>query len=262
MSDQPGSVALSGGTDLLLDLDDGRVATDRIVSLSRLPWNRLTRSDGRLRIGSTVPIRTLERDPTLHEDLPGLYEAIQSVGSVPLRHRATVGGNLARSSPASDLIPVLLALDADVELVGPSGSRRVALDRFLRASRSVDLGPGELIEAVDVPARAPSAYSWQRVRPSNDISQVGVAVARLPGPDRWTVALGGVVPRPIRLPDSEAILREAVPSEADQGRAAELAARSAPFATDRRASETYRRRLVEVLLKRALSKAIAGRIGA
>ncbi|MCI4357515.1 MAG: FAD binding domain-containing protein [Thermoplasmata archaeon] len=262
MSAQPGSVALSGGTDLLLDIDDGRVATERIVSLARLPWDRLERKGGRLRIGSTLPIRTLERDPDLAGDLPGLYEAIRSVGSVPLRHRATVGGNIARASPASDLIPVLLALGAQVELVGPSGRRTVPLDRFLKGSRSVDLGIGELIEAIDLPARAASAYAWQRVRPSNDISQVGVAVARLPHGDRWAVALGGIVPRPVRLPAAEAILGEELPSSVDVSRAADVAARDAPFATDRRASETYRRRLVGVLLKRALAKAAPPRMGA
>ena len=111
------AVALAGGTDLLPDLEDGRASADRIVSLTRLPWSTLGRPDGRLRIGSTLPMRTLERDPHLQRDLPGLYTALRSVGSVPLRHRATVGGNLARGSPASDLLPILLALDAQIDLI-------------------------------------------------------------------------------------------------------------------------------------------------
>lgn len=249
------SVALAGGTDLLPDLEDGRASADRIVSLTRLPWNTFGRSGGRLRIGSTVPMRSLERDPTMSRDLPGLYAALRSVGSVPLRHRATLGGNLARGSPASDLLPILLALDAQVHLVGPSGSRTTPLAPFLRASRSVDLGPGELIEAVELPSSAPSAYVWQRVRPSNDISQVGVAVARPPGSPGWAVALGGVVPKPVRVPRAEEHLRAARPTREECERAAEIAAREAPFASDRRATETYRRGLVKVLLGRALAEA-------
>ncbi|HEV2519846.1 MAG TPA: FAD binding domain-containing protein [Thermoplasmata archaeon] len=256
LAQDEGARPLGGGTDLLLDLEEGRLQAGRLVSLARLPWDRLVRSDGQLRIGSTLPLRTLERDPRLPRDLPGLYEAVRSVGGVPLRHRATLGGNLARASPASDLIPILLALAARVHLVGPSDPRTVGLDEFLRASRSVDLARGELIEAVEVPESAPCAYSWQRVRPSNDISQVGVAVAYHSGEGRWAVALGGVVPRPVRLPTVEAVLSEPTPDEAARAEAARVAARDAPFASDRRASASYRRQLVEVLLTRALRAAL------
>ena len=259
MASGPGTVALAGGTDLLLDLEGGRATAERVVALSRLPWRSLERRDGRLRIGSLLPLRTLERDPGISRDLPGLFAALRSVGSVPLRHRATLGGNLARASPASDLIPILLALRAQVRLVGPNGARAIALDDFVRSSRSVDLGPGELIEAVELPERAASAYAWQRVRPSNDISQVGVAVARSPDPDGWTVAVGGVVPRPVRIAAAEAVLRSEVPSEQEREEAGRAAAREAPIATDRRASEEYRRRLVAVLVERAIALAVGTR---
>ncbi len=247
---------LAGGTDLLFDLERARPPIERVVSLSRLPWSTLERREGRLRIGSTLPLRTLELDPRLAPDLPGLAEAIRSVGSVPLRHRATLGGNLARASPASDLIPVLLALGALVQLVGPDGPRSVTLDDFLVGSRTVDLREGELIEAVEVPERAACSYVWQRVRPANDISQVGVAVARPDGASNWAVALGGVVPRPVRVPAAEALLGAAEPDVPTCALAAEATARDAPFTTDRRASETYRRHLVAVLLRRALDAAL------
>ena len=247
---------LAGGTDLLPDLEAGRVEADRIVSLRHLPWRELERDGSRLTIGSLRPLRELERDPRLASELPGLIEAVRSVGSVPLRHRATIGGNLARASPASDLIPILLALGAEVRLVGPSGPRTVPHDRFLRASRSVALSPEELIESVSVPARARCAYAWQRVRPSNDISQVGVAVAHPSATGPWAVALGGVVPRPVRLEEAEAHLRDDPPRAVDVDAAADVAASSAPFTSDRRATEVYRRRLVGVLLRRALAAAV------
>jgi CO/xanthine dehydrogenase FAD-binding subunit len=250
------TAVLAGGTDLLFDLERARPPIERVVSLSRLPWGTLERREGKLRIGSTLPLRTLELDPRLATDLPGLAEAIRSVGSVPLRHRATIGGNLARASPASDLIPVLLALGASVRLIGPGGPRNVALDDFLVASRTVDLRDGELIEAIEVPERAACAYAWQRVRPANDISQVGVAVARPAETAGWTVALGGVVPRPVRVPAAEAKLRAVEPDAPACAFAAEAAARDAPFTTDRRATEPYRRQLVAVLLRRALDAAL------
>src|SRR5580658_1969679 len=188
------SAVIAGGTDLLLDIDDGRSSPTRVISLRRLPWRTLDWVNGALTIGSTLPLRTLEDDPEVRTRLPGLWQAVHAVGSVALRHRATIGGNLGRSAPASDLVPILLALDAEVDLVGVGGSRRLSVDRFVRASRRTALEPGELIRSVRIPESRPSSYLWQRVRPANDISQVAVAVSFSPAGRAWTVAVGGVPP--------------------------------------------------------------------
>jgi carbon-monoxide dehydrogenase medium subunit len=255
----PGETAvLAGGTDLLFDIDDGRVTPRRVLSLRRLPWRRLEWRDDGLEIGSTLPLSVLESEPEVRVRLPGLWQGVHAVGSLALRHRATLGGNLGRASPASDLFPILLALDARVRAIGPDGSREIPIDEFALASRRTALQPAELIESVRVPRAAASQYLWQRVRPANDISQVGVAVARLRPPDgtRWRVALGGVSPKPQRLPSAESLLVSAAPTEVEVELAAQEAARSAPFVTDKRATETYRRRLVSVLVRRAVRRAI------
>ena len=174
------TAVLAGGTDLLLDIDDGRTAPTRVVSLRRLPWRTLDWVDGALTIGSTLPLRSIEDDPEVRRRLPGLWQAVHAVGSVALRHRATIGGNLGRAAPASDIIPMLLALDAQVDLVGPEGDRRLPVDDFVRASRRTALAAGELIRSVRVPESRPSAFLWQRVRSANDISQIAVAVAYSP----------------------------------------------------------------------------------
>lgn len=256
LAETPDAVPMAGGTDLLNDLEEGRVVARCVVSLSALPWRTIDRISDRLRLGSLVPMRQLENDPGIRQELPGLFEALHAVGGVPLRHRATLGGNLGRASPASDLLPILLALEAEVGIVGPSGARGIALDRFLQGSRSVALDRAELIASVSVPASAPSDYVWQRVRAANDISQVGVAVARPVPSEGWRVALGGVAPRPVRLPATERLLRAPRPDPSDLRAAAHVAEREAPFVTDRRATEAYRRRLVEVLVRRALERAI------
>ncbi|MCI4332027.1 MAG: FAD binding domain-containing protein [Thermoplasmata archaeon] len=250
----PGQVAvLAGGTDLLLDLDSGRSHPDRVLSLRRLPWRSLQWNGPTLTIGSTLPLSEIEVDPVVRARIPGLWDAIHGVGSLQLRHRATLGGNLGRASPTSDLIPMLLALDASVEIVGVQGIRSVPVDEFVLASRSTALRVGELIASISIPEARPSAYVWQRVRPSNDISQVGVAVARASRAPFWRVALGGVTPRPVRLPEAERELRAERPLTPEVVRAAEAAATHAPFATDKRATETYRRQLVGVLVRRAIA---------
>jgi aerobic carbon-monoxide dehydrogenase medium subunit len=247
----PASV-IAGGTDLLLDIDDGRLAPARVVSLRRLPWRTLDWADGALTIGSTLPLRSLEDDSTVRRRLPGLWNAVHAVGSVALRHRATIGGNLGRSAPASDLVPILLALDAEVDLVGPSGERRLPVDRFVRASRQTSLEPGELIRSVRIPEARPSAYLWQRVRPANDISQIAVAVTYSRDRARWTVAAGGMPPRPILLADVATVLGRGPPSDALLAEAAAKASREVNLRSDQRASEEYRRRLVGTLLERAV----------
>jgi CO/xanthine dehydrogenase FAD-binding subunit len=256
----PGEAApIAGGTDLLLDIDEGRLAPRRVVSLRRLPWRTLDWNGDALTVGSTLPLRSLEEDPQVRSKYPGLYEAVRNVGSVALRHRATLGGNLVRSAPASDLVPVLLALDAEADLVGPHGDRKVAVDRFVQASRRTDLRPGELVRSVRFPEARPSDFLWQRVRPANDISQVVVAVAFSPASRAWRVAVGGVTPRPTLLHEAAAALGSGRPSSDAIQRAAASASSRAAFVTDRRASEEYRRRLVGKLVERTVGAVAAMR---
>lgn len=251
-ADGESPAVLAGGTDLLLDLDDGRIAPRRVISLRRLPWRTLDWTEGVLTIGATLPLRTVEEDPEVRRRHPGLWQAVHAVGSIALRHRATLGGNLGRSAPASDLIPMLLALDAEVELIGAEGARRLTVDAFVRASRRTALRSAELIRAVRLPEPRPSAYLWQRVRPANDISQIAVAAAYSPSARRWSVAVGGLPPRPIRLDAVAAALGAGPPSDAVLRDASARAAREIPVAADQRASEEYRRRLVGTLLARAV----------
>ena len=246
---------LAGGTDLLLDLDQGRSVPRRLLSLRRMPWRSAVADAAGLRIGSTMPLRALELDRSVASGFPALHEAIAAVGSPALRRQATLGGNLGRAAPASDLLPVLLVLDAEVEMVGQHGTRALPVDQFLRASRQTALRPGELIRAVRLPERRPSAYLWQRVRPANDISQVAVAVAFAPSQGAWRVALGGIPPRPVLDPGASGELAGPRPDAAAVGRAAVKLSAHPGLVSDRRATEEYRRDLVAALLRRAVAAA-------
>ncbi|HUJ78115.1 MAG TPA: FAD binding domain-containing protein [Thermoplasmata archaeon] len=251
------AAVLAGGTDLLFDLDHGRDPPRTVVSLRHLPWRTLDWTGGILTVGSTLPLRSLELDPDLAARLPALAQAVRAVGGIALRARATLGGNLGRSAPASDLLPALLVLDAEVDLVGPQGDRSVPIDRFVKASRETVLGRAELIRAVRFPEPRASAYAWQRVRPVNDISQVSVAAAYSPGDHGWRVALGGVPPRAIRVADAEEPLRGARPAADQVARGADRIARHPALVGDRRASDEYRRRLASALYHRAVAAAVA-----
>jgi CO/xanthine dehydrogenase FAD-binding subunit len=255
------AVPLAGGTDLLLDLDDGRSAARTVVSLARLPWKTLAWNGNELLVGATLPFARLSADPSVRARLPGLADAVDAVGSLALRHRATLGGNLGRAAPASDVVPILLAAGAVVRVVSATGRREVPVGQFVRSSRETALGRGELIESVAIPEAPRSAYVWQRVRPANDVSQVGVAVARTGAPSAWQVALGGVLPTPTRVVEAEAFLTKECPSDAEVELASQAAASRAHFVTDKRATESYRRRLVSTLVRRAVARAMAAPAG-
>jgi len=254
----PEEVAIvAGGTDLILDLEERRLSPRRLLSLRRLPWHDHRWDDGRLTIGSAEPLASLEADPEVGRQYPALAQAIAAVGGPALRRQATVGGNLGRSAPASDLTPVLLVLDAEAELLGPAGARALPVDRFLRASRETTLEAHELIRSVRLPEPRPSsAYLWQRVRPANDISQVGVAAAYGAADRRWRLSLGGAPPRPVLVPEAAAELHGPRPKPAEV-EAAALALSSHPaLVSDRRASDEHRRRIASVLCLRALEAAV------
>jgi CO/xanthine dehydrogenase FAD-binding subunit len=249
----PGSVAvLAGGTDLLLDVEAGRARPGLVLSLRRLPWRGIELDEERVRIGSLAPLRSLERHPGLRDGLPGLWEAVRAVGSPPLRQRATLGGNIVRGAPASDLLPILLALEARVGLTGPEGSRELPLGALLDRPRRPKLRPAELVEWVELRREPAAAFVWQRVRPANDISQVGVAAARSARGGGWNVALGGFPGVPARLPEVERELAGAELSEERVRAAAAAAERTRLFGTDRRASADYRDRVAGILTGRAL----------
>jgi carbon-monoxide dehydrogenase medium subunit len=249
---------LAGGTDLLPAMEAGRWRPGALVSLSRLPLDTLERTGQELLIGATLPLRRLERDPAVVQLLPGLVEAVREVGSVPLRHRATLGGNVVRASPASDLLPPLLALEATLDLRSRDGTRRVALQDFVRGSWETTLQPGEIVERIRVPVPRPGSYRWQRVRPANDISQVGVACALAPSDGRspWRIAAGGVEPHPQRLPAAEAALSHEDPSPGEIDEAVRRAVEGSRPKDDRRAGEEYRRHLLGVLLRRAIESTV------
>jgi CO/xanthine dehydrogenase FAD-binding subunit len=258
----PGGEAavLAGGTDLLNDIEEHRITPRHLLSLRRLPWNRWNWIGPALEVGSTTPLVDLEYDPKVRAQFPGLVTAIEAVGSVALRSRATLGGNLGRSGSASDLIPLLLALDASAEIVGPKGVRTTPVDTLVVASRRPALGAGELIRSVRLPEPRPSAYLWQRIRPAQDVSHVGVAVAWSPADGRWRIAVGGVPPRAIRIHPEAAELPPR-PSSPEREAAARRAAELLPLSTDLRATGEYRRHVVHALVLRAVGSVTAMREG-
>jgi CO/xanthine dehydrogenase FAD-binding subunit len=265
--DVPTALVLAGGTDVMVDVNESRldVADDRtVLAVRRLPELRTWVHDPgarTLRLGAAITYAELERPP-LSDLVPALAQAGRTVGSPQIRNAATIGGNLATCSPAGDGLPVLSALDAEVEVRSATGNRVVPVGEFMTGVKRTALQPGELITAITVPVLDGwQGYAKVGIRNAMVIAIASVCLA-VDRPSRSVrLALGSVAPTIVRAAEAEAHAAQRVDwttgtiPDVDATRAGELAAAAARPIDDHRATAAYRRRAVEVLARRLLHRA-------
>jgi CO/xanthine dehydrogenase FAD-binding subunit len=255
---------VAGGTDLLPQMKTGMVKPRHVVDVSQVAeLKRVARVDGGgLRVGAAVSARTLEVSPELRNGLIALAEGAGVVGSLQIRHLATLGGNIANAAPSADMAPPLLALDADCVIQGPKGQRRVAAADFFQGVRRSVLAPDELLVEIVLPAPgAGSGGNYLRHTPRRelDIAVVGVAsqvTIRDGQCVKARIALGAVAPTPVRATAAEARLEGQSVTSALIEEAANLAVDAASPISDQRGSAEFRRHLVRVLTRRTLTTAL------
>ncbi len=265
--EHPDALVLAGGTDLMVEVNEARLrlsGDETVVAVSRVPELRTWAHDPAtrtVRLGAGVTYAEIEREP-LASLLPALAQAARTVGSPQIRNAATIGGNLATCSPAGDGLPVLAALDAEVELASPAGRRSVPVGAFMTGVKRTDRRADELITAVTVPVLDGwQGYAKVGVRNAMVIAIAGACLA-VDRPGRSIrLALGSVAPTVVRAPDAETFAA----SRVDWGALAveddaveefgRLATRTISPIDDHRATAAYRVHAVEVLARRLLSRA-------
>lgn len=207
--------ALSGGTDLMVAMRHGKTSPGIVVDLKHIPElaPRIEVREGYLEIAANTVMTDLERDPHVREVYPGLVEAARVVGSVQIRNRATLAGNLVNASPAADTPPVLIALNAELDVAGPSGSRSMSVDDFFVDYRTTALRRGELITSVRLPepeGASGSSFIKLGVRRAMEISIVCAAASlTLDAHDGIVsagIGLGSVAPTAMRSRSAEEAL--------------------------------------------------------
>ena len=256
------SVALAGGTNLIVDMRAKRERPDRVVGLGKVRELRgMDFGAQRISIGGGTTVSDLLRLPEIAEAAPSLVESARLFAGLMVRNTATVAGNIACGSPAADLVPPLLSLDADVTLASVGGTRTVRLDEyFLDYKRDVRRSD-ELITRISWPRTPkPSVNTFYKLarRKGDAITVTGVALT-LSAADgictRARIALGAVAPIVFRARAAEALLEGHVPTPAlIEAAAAAAAAASSPI-DDVRASADYRLHTVEALTRRLVSQA-------
>ncbi len=239
----------------------GPEAPEILVSLGRIPGfdGIEQRDDGRVAIGPMATMATLERSALLRERYTALAQGAGYVGAPTIRNRATIGGNLCHARPAADTAPPCYVLAAELVARSTAGTRAIAADEFFLAPGRSALRPGEVVEAVVLPAQAPyqgSAYEKLINRATLEISIVGVAASlTLDAPGgaitAARIALGAVGPTPLRAHAVEAALVGRTLGEALDAATAAAVTDARPI-DDHRGSAAFRRDAVATLTRRAL----------
>lgn len=255
---------LAGGTDLAVALRQGKSRDGVIVDLKKVAElsPSIEQREGVFVIGANTPMAEVEHDQMIRDRIPGLVEAAEVVGSVQIRNRATLAGNLCNASPAADTPPMLVALGTSIVVVGPGGERHITVGELLTGYRETALTRGEVVRALEIPLPAPgtgTAFLKLGVRRAMEISIVCVG-ARLELAGDGTIAgvgigLGSVAPTTVRPAESEDVLMGEKPTPALFAEAGSRALAACSPIDDLRASAAYRRAMVPVMLERALKLA-------
>jgi carbon-monoxide dehydrogenase medium subunit len=257
----PDARLLAGGTDLIIRLRDGTIAPRVVVDVKRIVEldGEIREDDGNLTIGARTTMTDLAADERIRGEYPALAEAAAVVGSVQIRNRATLAGNICNASPAADTSPALLVYGAMVMATGPAGTRRVPIDDFFVRSGITTLARGELVTAIELPrpaGRRGSVHVRRTRRRGHDLASVTLACAVLPdGVTR--LAYGSLGPRPVLVADGTGLLADpAAPDLAKMHRLEELFVDASPSPRSMRASPEYRLAMLHVLGLRAVGVAI------
>jgi aerobic carbon-monoxide dehydrogenase medium subunit len=255
---------LAGGTDLLVEIKERLRAPDYVVNMKKIPGlDRLAYDAGHgLRFGALVTAREIETSPLTRDNYRGLRQAAREIGSIQIRNRATVAGNICRASPSADTLPPLIADGARARTFGPDGERVILLEAFFTGPGKTVLKECELVTEIVVPAPAPhtgSVYIKHGRRKAMELATVGVAVSLTRDGDVCKdirIVLGAVAPTPIRARQVEAVLRGHKLDEQTIERAGDIAMSESRPISNVRGSADYRREMVRVLTRRAVMQAM------
>ena len=251
---------LAGGTALLVAMERGQASAETIIDLKHIKQLReieLT-VEGELKIGALTTLREIIDSQLIRSYAPVLVQTAQLTATPQVRNLGTIGGNIASGLAAADLATALIALNAHVLVATNSGEVRMPLNDFLGDTKVISQQETRIISAVILSgARGHASYQKLMVRNAADVPLANVAIWTQTDSGQVTavrIAAGNCAGRPARLMEAETLLRgQIITPEAIQ-RTALTATETVQQTGDSRASEAYRRRMVGVLTRRALTQ--------
>lgn len=254
---------IAGGTDLLVQMKHGDILPEYIINIRGIPEQDYIVYDDKvgLSIGALATIHSLEDSPLIKEKFDVLAQAASKLGTPQIRNRATLAGNLCNAAPSAELAPALIVLGAKARIMGTAGERAVLIEDFFIGPGLTVLKPDEILAEIQVPNLLPHSgqvYIKHTIRKALDLAIVGVAViTTLDGEvlSNVKIALGAVASTPIRAKQAEEILTGKRLEDDLLEKAGLIAAEESSPISDVRSSADYRRKMVEVLVARAIKQA-------
>ncbi len=215
LAKEPGAwLPIAGGTDVMVQYAAGKLPARKLVSIWNLPELRhIEVASDEIRIGAGCTYTDLRKHDVVGREFPLLVTAARWTGGIANQNRGTIGGNIVNASPAADSLPPLLVYEAELILVSVRGERRVPYVAFHTGYKKTLLAPDELIRAVCLPRRFASYVAYARkvgARNAQAISKVCIAALGLLRNrlvEDVRIALGSVAPVPLRLRETERVLR-------------------------------------------------------
>lgn len=257
---------VAGGTDVVPKLKRRQITLpEYLVDLKKIPdldYIVYDENDG-LCIGPLTTLSTLEKSSLIREKFPVLFQAVVSVGSIQVRNRGTLGGNICNAVPSADTAPSLLTLGAMLKLVCQQGERVVGIEDFFTGPNQTVCTTEEVLKEIQVPnlpQGTRSVYLKLTPRKAMDLAVVSVAVVTVLENGVFKdvrIALGAVAPTPIRAKKAEAVLKGQKPEDGIIDKAAQIAAEESRPIDDHRASAEYRHEMVMIMTRRAIRQTIS-----
>jgi CO/xanthine dehydrogenase FAD-binding subunit len=255
---------LAGGTDLLIQMRGGRVEPELLVDIKGIPeMTSIVTEGGRFRFGAAVSCMELVEHVAFANAWPGVTEAVKLIGSVQVKGRATVGGNLCNASPAADSVPAMIAAGATASIVGPNGRREARVEDIATGPGKTSLVKGEIVASFLLPRRRPhsgDAYLRFIPRTEMDIAVVGAGVNltldEKGACSQARVCLGAVAERALLVPEAAAALIGTRVDAAALKRLGAAASAACQPIDDKRGTKEYRIKVAAVMARRAAEIAL------
>jgi len=266
---------IAGGTALMLMMKAGVFRPARLVSLRKLgdAFSRIAvGADGHVSIGAMTPLAMVERSPEVAQAAPVIPRAMRRLSNVRVRNVATIGGNLAHGDPHMDLPPILIALGAEVAVIGPqkngkTGERTIAVEDLFAGYYETVLAKNELIAALRIPPQGKSRAAYMKVTTGSaeDWPALGIAVSlEIEGSTIKSAraVVSAATEKATRLKATEDVL---IGATIDDKTLVQTLARAGDAATDEtecisdvRGSAAYKRELIRVYVGRTVRQVLEG----
>ncbi|MBR0025870.1 MAG: xanthine dehydrogenase family protein subunit M [Clostridia bacterium] len=253
-----GTILYGGGTDILVDLRDGKLKASRVIDVKNIPeFCEITETENTIRIGCAVTLSEIAENPLVQRWASSLAEGVSKVGSVQIRNKATLAGNIQTASPAGDGLNAAYALDGAAILISKSGERRIALTDYVNGPRRTAIQANEALGYIELPKREWNYQKFFKVglRNALAISVVNGVVALEEKAGIITdarISVGAVAPTPRRIREAEALLcGKSLTKELAEEVAALVSGSVSPI-SDIRASAEYRAYMAGTMVKRQL----------